>query len=421
MEEAEDVPTIFFSWQVDRETRSGRNFIERALERATSSIGRDMSIEDAIRDLKIDRDTKGVAGSPPIVDTIFKKIDDAAVFVPDLTFVGERPDGRPTPNPNVLIEYGWALKSRGHGRVVPVMNTAYGEPTAEAMPFDMRHLRNPITYHCPADLDDSSRRAVREQLSKDIESAIRAVLDSDEPQPSEPRKFIEKQLADGKGRFRAAGDPLGLLRNFSGAPSKVQLAEGPICWFRMMPTIDPGRKWSVAELEKSMNAPLVLPVSRGWHGLDYLHGADGYGCFAPLEDRTCAMAVVFAFTTGEVWSIDAYWLRPLSDGRKLVPVYAEADFRLALVDYASLLQRLGVDHPYKWIIGMEGLKGRLLYTPTRPGYQKFFSTHDGECLVDEVIESGLYSPGDPPGSTLKPFFVRLYESCGLARQDWQNQ
>ena len=61
-----------------------------------------------------------------------------------------------------------------------MMNTAYGEPTAEAMPFDMRHLRNPITYNCPADLGDAERRQVRDQLSEQLESAIRAVLESEE-------------------------------------------------------------------------------------------------------------------------------------------------------------------------------------------------------------------------------------------------
>jgi hypothetical protein len=67
-------------------------------------IGEDTTVEEAIRQLTVDRDTKGVPGSPPIVDTIFRKIDGTAIFVPDLTFVGKRADGRPTPNPNVLIE-----------------------------------------------------------------------------------------------------------------------------------------------------------------------------------------------------------------------------------------------------------------------------------------------------------------------------
>jgi hypothetical protein len=130
--------TIFFSWQADTKTRSGRNFIERALTRAASRISEDTEVEEAVREgLTVDRDTMGVAGSPPIVETIFRKIDQAAVFVPDLTFTGKRLDGRPTPNPNVLVEYGWALKSLGYGRIVPVMNIAHGDPIADAMPFNM--------------------------------------------------------------------------------------------------------------------------------------------------------------------------------------------------------------------------------------------------------------------------------------------
>jgi hypothetical protein len=102
--------TVFFSWQIDTEKRGGRNVIEWALEKACRRISADTSVEETDRDrkLKVDSNTKGVAGSPPIVDTIFRKIDGAAVFVPDLTFIGKRPDGRPTPNPNVLVEYGWA-------------------------------------------------------------------------------------------------------------------------------------------------------------------------------------------------------------------------------------------------------------------------------------------------------------------------
>jgi hypothetical protein len=47
-----------------------------------------------------------VAGQPPIVETILRKTDEAAVFVADMTFTAKRVDGRPSPNPNVLIEYG---------------------------------------------------------------------------------------------------------------------------------------------------------------------------------------------------------------------------------------------------------------------------------------------------------------------------
>jgi hypothetical protein len=137
-------------------------------------------VEEAVRDLSVDRDTKNIPGSPPIVDTIFRKIDNATVFVPDLTFVGDRLDGRRTPNPNVLIEYGWALKSLGHTRIVPVMNTAFGRPTPEAVPFNLRHLRNPILYNCPPDADRDCRTQAREELARELDSAIRIILASDE-------------------------------------------------------------------------------------------------------------------------------------------------------------------------------------------------------------------------------------------------
>jgi hypothetical protein len=93
---------VFFSWQSDRLAREGKNLIERALDIATKRISKDLQIEEDPRDpLKLDKDTLDVPGSPPIFDTIRQKIDRAAVFVADLTFVSTRPNGDPSPNPNV--------------------------------------------------------------------------------------------------------------------------------------------------------------------------------------------------------------------------------------------------------------------------------------------------------------------------------
>jgi len=90
--------TVFYSWQNDTPSSTCRNFIERALKRAVRDVNRDMEVEEAIRTegIEVDRDTQGVVGQVPIVDTIFAKIDEAIAFVPDLTFVGSRTDGRPS-------------------------------------------------------------------------------------------------------------------------------------------------------------------------------------------------------------------------------------------------------------------------------------------------------------------------------------
>ena len=121
---------------------------------------------------------------------ILKKIDYATIFLADLTFIGKRPDGRPTPNPNVLIEYGWALKSLGLSRMLTVMNTAFGEPTRESMPFDMAHLRFPITYNLPAGAEDEHREAERNNLEKILGEALKTFFASDEFKATLPKPQV---------------------------------------------------------------------------------------------------------------------------------------------------------------------------------------------------------------------------------------
>jgi hypothetical protein len=180
--------TIFFSWQSDRSTKVCRNFIENALNDAIRRIAADASVDKAPRDdLAVDRDTQNVPGSPPIFDTILSKIEKAIIFVPDITFVGSRVGGRPVPNPNVLIEYGYALKQHGHSHFVPVMNTAYGEPSLESMPFNLGHRKFPIQYNLPEDATEDTRKVIRATLSKELASAIRLIIENEDlsavPQP----------------------------------------------------------------------------------------------------------------------------------------------------------------------------------------------------------------------------------------------
>lgn len=102
---------IFYSWQSDLPPNLNRNFILSALERACKNLAQDDSIQSAPR---VDRDTQGVPGAPDIVATILRKIDEADMFVADVSFVGQgliEPDKMA--NPNVLVELGYALKALG--------------------------------------------------------------------------------------------------------------------------------------------------------------------------------------------------------------------------------------------------------------------------------------------------------------------
>ena len=203
--------TVFYSWQSDTPSNVNRNFIEDALQRALEQINADAEVVNSPREVVLDKDTRGVPGTPPIVETIFNKIDQCSVFVPDLTFVAKTKEGRPTPNANVLIEYGWALKSKGHQWIVPVMNEAFGAPTETSLPFNMRHLRWPIRYKVP---DGNQPRAeIRNRLVEKLADAIGQIL-RNTPIPSEPEfeatpstydkaAFSKPQelIATGPGRF----------------------------------------------------------------------------------------------------------------------------------------------------------------------------------------------------------------------------
>jgi len=170
---------IFYSWQSDLPNATNRGLIQSALEKVASRLTRS---EEIGVDPVIDRDTENEPGSPDIAATIFRKIDESALFIADVSIINQAENSRrATPNPNVLIELGYARKSLGPRRVVIVMNTHYG--AAEQLPFDLRGLRV-LQYAMAPDNED--RATVRKGLVRAFEKTVAALvaeepLDADEP------------------------------------------------------------------------------------------------------------------------------------------------------------------------------------------------------------------------------------------------
>jgi hypothetical protein len=414
----------FFSWQSDTPNECGRSFVEGALIKALKLIGSDTVVDPAIREegLAVDSDTRDVAGSPPIVDTIFKKIDRAAIFLADLTFVATRLDGkRKSPNPNVLVEHGWALKSLGYYQILGVMNTAYGEPSDENMPFDMKHLKRPIPYHLPAGSTPEVKQKAREQLTKDLKRAIETVFTDEEflaalPKPPPVPKFVELQPKEGLARFRPAGVELGLIdRGLRPSPgTAVMLGEGPAMWFRLMPDINPGRQWTVSDLRKQAthSGRMLLPL--GWSafsGQNYIRAQDGFGFTSLWDKETVTPAVAFAFTTGEVWTINVY---PLSAAPEIP--YVEQWYVQSLVMYVNFLKDgLGIAPPYRWIAGLEQVKGRRLQLGQAPPGRVNIFPSTGQCVSDDIVAEGIVHSESDIHLALKPFFDLIHDRCGIER------
>lgn len=197
---------LFFSWQTDLSTRNGRNFIGHALEKAARQVTQESEYALEIREA-----ARGEPGAPAIAQTIFDRIQDADCLVADVSIInapvatgaanvretretfGSRLESlltrrvsraishhsstarvtrtlRPTPNPNVLVEVGFAARSIGWSRVVLVHNLETGP--IESLPFDIRGR-----YTVPFTVGSESERAGRKrELQQRLAIALRGVV-----------------------------------------------------------------------------------------------------------------------------------------------------------------------------------------------------------------------------------------------------
>jgi Predicted nucleotide-binding protein containing TIR-like domain len=180
--------TIFYSWQSDvgSENQSSDITKEFIFEAATIALKQIADDYEELKQVEIDRDTRGLSGTPAIVEGILNKIGESCLFIGDLTFVGET-QSKPTTtdkthdtknttkklsNPNVLFELGYASTKLGRDRVICIMNTHYGDP--KDLPFDIRHRRFPIQYHLSPNSSPSRINGQKKRLIEGLKVAILA-------------------------------------------------------------------------------------------------------------------------------------------------------------------------------------------------------------------------------------------------------
>jgi hypothetical protein len=133
----EEVMKLFYSWQSD--IKNQKKIIEKSIIKTLKNIKKQIKIEIAL-----DRDTKNKSGSIDIAQEIFNKINSASIFVGDITFINVNKVTRilkknKFPNPNVLLELGYAVRKIGWERIILIFNKRYGK--IEELPFDINHHR----------------------------------------------------------------------------------------------------------------------------------------------------------------------------------------------------------------------------------------------------------------------------------------
>jgi hypothetical protein len=204
--------TVFYSWQSDLDEKTNRFFIVDALEKAVKLLKRG-GFEVAPR---IDQDARDCPGAADIATEIFKKIRACRVFVADVSIINagavfpgsgfwvgeertEEKPCRPTPNPNVMIELGYAAHALTWDRVICVVNEAYGE--VEKLPFDIRP-RAMVRFSLLPTAEEGERTQKKEALRDHLRGYLKVAIDRNEAEIAEQQRKEKEE----EERERAADE-----------------------------------------------------------------------------------------------------------------------------------------------------------------------------------------------------------------------
>ncbi len=295
---------VFWSWQSDKFPKECRSVIRAALSAAVDAAADDLDIADAERP-ELDSDTQGRPGMVDISATILGKIANAAVFVADVTPVGVTPNGKALPNPNVLVELGWAMHKPGYDRVIPIFNRAEGWKP-EDLPFDIRHRRL-LGYTLAPGADPAERAKVTKELTAALTAAIKVNLSAALTEKAEATEIVGVAARGGERSIwsHAVQDIVYHEISGAGVKSKVELQQGPRAYARFIPADWPSGVPSIAAIENTASELVLWPPAEGGTAGSYGPTDDGYvrfwGRLISGHTYHSANIAMFLEATGEYW------------------------------------------------------------------------------------------------------------------------
>ena len=391
--------TIFYSWLSDTPNKTNRNFIRAALEAAIRTIGKDLGPDDSLR---IDQDTADVPGTPEIANTILRKIENAYIFLADLTMIARTNGEKQVPNPNVMIELGYAMRCMGTDRIITVMNEHYG-PVKDGVPFDLAHRRWPIRYSLTEEAGADERQEIKKKLVADLETAIRAIVAAFEPTTKDA--FVGVPSVWKSSSFLGDHERLAKLTPFGEIEeaSDIFWTNEPQAFLRLIPEAPLPEKSSL-ELEGMLrDLPPFGRVGSIWTA----RNKSGAVSFEARPDQHDAKMISQLFRHGEIWGIDRKCLQERK-GKRIIPTGLIVEiFTRGLRSYLSFYgKQLSGKLPVRIMVGVSGIED---YAIAVDSY-----TIAGHCVEDEVIDEMILDKLDvDPMEVLKPFFGSIFEACGV--------
>ena len=162
----------FYSWQGDLDKNLNRYFlrdcIKDSIKQVNNKINSNLGQYDLERILVFDQATKRTRGSIDIAGSVFSKIDKCSTFFCDISIV-KRSKKRKYPNPNVLIELGYASSIVGWENIIMIFNESTGK--VEELPFDIRN-RRVLRYTLSKKKSVQNRKTQKDRLKKTLSSVL---------------------------------------------------------------------------------------------------------------------------------------------------------------------------------------------------------------------------------------------------------
>ena len=170
---------FFLSWQSDLDQATTTGALRKALSRALKNH----------KGWKSDEAARTSSGAPNIASTLEVQIENAKIFIADVSTVKKKLWGRRAfQNPNVLYELGFAVAHLGWERIVLVSSSRKGD-SHEELPFDLQKHRTTHFY-----LNSAGDKKGQNNLDYVINLAISKIINKNPPKPSEKAKFKTKEV-----------------------------------------------------------------------------------------------------------------------------------------------------------------------------------------------------------------------------------
>jgi hypothetical protein len=398
--------TVFYAWQSDTPLKYNKLLIKKALLDAALRINEDQNLGGA--QIIIDSDTSGILGTPPVTETILNKIASADIFAPDLTFVATTANNKLIPNPNVMIEWGYALKSHGFKAMLPIMNTHFGEPSK--LPFDMGHIRHPTQYTIdPIVTKDAERRATRTKLSETIEEILREYLKDREERSRRDKPFVPHQGLRPPSFYFNSDYP---LVTFEQGDSPLTYKSQKALYMRLYPIFggqpriqNVGAQEIIHKLKPM--GDMINPVCK----------ANNFGAIVVDTNGVRINALTQLFSSGELWGLSD---KPFRSGiQELVAaVNVEKTLTHTLHNYLLVVKNdLKLIPPFMLELGLTGIQGLLLLYPGIEGFVNGMRSR--HFVVDSFHRSYQLEGFDWAAwqAVLRIFFEDFYDLVGLRRSE----